>query len=95
MLKRYSWRSFTFLLLSLLTSLSIVLLDPIALATSEQVGFIMIILIMVGSVASVVLAVFTFFNKNEKKGIAIFALILTIINSSIIVFFIWFGANYV
>ncbi|MGM0899184.1 MAG: hypothetical protein ACQEV0_14850 [Bacillota bacterium] len=94
MYKRYSWRSFMFLIFSLLTSLSMVLLDPIASNTTEQIGFFIIVFMLVSSVASIVLAVLTFSSKKEKKNIAIFALFLTILNSAIIAFFVWFGANF-
>lgn len=92
--KKYSWRSFAFLTFSLLTSLSMVLLDPIATNTTEQIGSYIIVFIFVFAIASIVLAVLTFSNKNEKKNIALFALFLTVWNSSIIAFFLWFGANF-
>lgn len=92
--KKHSWRSFAFLTFSLLTSLSMVLLDPIATNTTEQIGSYIIIFMFLSLIASIVLAVLAFSNKNEKKSIAVFALILTVLNSSIIAFFLWFGANF-
>lgn len=75
MLKRYSWRSYGFLIISLLVSLSMILLDPIAVATTVQVGSLIVIFILVATLASIVLAVLTFSNKNEKKGIAVIGLV--------------------
>lgn len=92
--KKYSWRSFALLVFSLLTSLSMVLLDPIAANTSEQIGDFIIIFMFITLIASIILAVITFSYKYEKKGIAVFALILTVLNSSVIAFFLWFGANF-
>lgn len=72
-----------------------VFLDPIATATTERVGFLIIVFIIVASITSVALAVVSFANRNEKKGIAIISLLLIIINISIIIFFMWFGSNFV
>lgn len=52
-----------------------ILLDPIAVATTVQVGSLIVIFILVATLASIVLAVLTFSNKNEKKGIAVIGLV--------------------
>ncbi|WP_085521832.1 hypothetical protein [Tuberibacillus sp. Marseille-P3662] len=70
-----------------------ILLDPIAVAITEQVGSVVVIFIFVGTVASVILAILAFSNQTEKKNIAMIALPITLINIAVIGFFLWFGAN--
>ncbi|MEK3889446.1 hypothetical protein [Bacillus sp. FSL K6-3431] len=65
--KSYSWKSYTFLIISLLVALSMILLDPIATATTEQVGFWIMIFIVVANVASIILMVLTFSNMKRKE----------------------------
>lgn len=90
----YSWRSYNFLILSVVVSLSMVLLDPISVATTEQVGTAIIMFIPIGTLISIILAILTFVTKNEKKHIAFIALFVTLINVGIIAFFLVLGGSF-
>lgn len=82
------------LTLSILVTLTWFLLDPIAQVTNEGATGFMIGFIILGTIVSFVLAIVTFFTKNEKKVLPSIALILTLANAGVFVFLAWFGANF-
>lgn len=71
------------------------LLDPIGVATEEKLSGFIIILILVGNVVSVLMGILTFTSKDERKLIPIIAAIFTFYNLAVVIFFFWFGANFV
>jgi len=92
--QRYSWKSYIFLILSILIPVFLLLIDPISQAISEQFAVIMMLIIFLGAITSIILAILVFLDKKERKGIAYIALALTLINISIIGFFLLLGANF-
>ncbi|QTN01639.1 hypothetical protein ERJ70_18645 [Sediminibacillus dalangtanensis] len=70
-----------------------VLLDPIATLTTEIVGSIFVWFILSGTVVSIILAIISFSDDMEKKVIPVTALVLTLVNVIVILFFFWFGTN--
>ncbi|MCF3942705.1 hypothetical protein [Oceanobacillus alkalisoli] len=84
-----SWRSYLFLIASIITSLSMILLDPLSQATSETISDIVASFIIVGLFVSVVMIGVTFFSKREKKLIPTIALIITLLNIGVIIFLAW------
>ncbi|WP_245208065.1 hypothetical protein [Sediminibacillus dalangtanensis] len=91
--KKSTWKGYVFLTLSVLVSLSMVLLDPIATLTTEIVGSIFVWFILSGTVVSIILAIISFSDDMEKKVIPVTALVLTLVNVIVILFFFWFGTN--
>jgi hypothetical protein len=89
-----TWKSYLFLISSVLATLSMFLLDPISQVANKSVMNVVAILIIAGLIVSVVMAVVTFSLKKERKLIPGFALILTIFNTGVIAFFMWFGTNF-
>ncbi|MDG5472489.1 hypothetical protein P6709_12105 [Jeotgalibacillus sp. ET6] len=94
MAKSYSWRSYTFLTVSVLVSILMVSIDPVAVAFSERAATFMINCVFIGLLLSIVLAVINFISNKEKRLISIIALIITLLNIAVVVFFLWFGANF-
>lgn len=91
--KKHSWKSYLFLISSLLVTAAMFLLDPIARVTSESVTPVILAFIGLGTICSIIMAVFCFRTLNEKKTIPILGLIFTILNVFLIASFLWFGAN--
>ncbi|MBN8208966.1 hypothetical protein JI666_09440 [Bacillus sp. NTK071] len=89
--KRTTWRTYLFLVLSLLTTLAMFLIDPISSNAGESVGIFIMIFIIGGCVLSTLLAFVVFRTSEEKKGLATIALLLTLFNVSIVIYFLWVG----
>lgn len=70
------------------------LLDLISTATDEKLTGTWIFLTILCLFVSVATGIMAFSSKSERKIIPIIASVLTIINVSIVVFFLWFGANF-
>ncbi|MGD7045730.1 hypothetical protein [Jeotgalibacillus proteolyticus] len=94
MAKSYSWRSYSFLAVSVLVSILMVSIDPIAVAFSEGVATIIINFVFAEILLSIVLSIITFIRSKEKRLISIIALIITLLNIAVLAFFLWFGANF-
>ena len=92
--KRYTWKSYVFLTTSVLSAVFMLLLDLIGNATDVKFTGAWILLIILSLVVSVVIGIIAFSSKSEGKIIPIIASVLTVINVSIVVFFLWFGANF-
>ena len=91
--KKHSWKSYSFLISSVLVTAAMFLFDPIARASSETLTPVILAFIGLGTICSIVLAIFCFSTSNEKKTLPILGLLFTSLNVGIIVFFLWFGAN--
>ncbi|MDE4086844.1 hypothetical protein PO902_17495 (plasmid) [Planococcus maritimus] len=92
--KSYTWRSYSYLTMSIIVLLLMVLIDPIASTfSSEKIGSFIIIGVFIGAFLSIILAFITFSNRMEKRLIPIVATVITILDIAIILFFLWFGAN--
>lgn len=89
--KRYTWRSYIFLTMSILILLSWVLLDSIGRAFGESYASVLMYFMIFGFPLSIIFAMIAMFTKSEKKMLAIIALIITFINIAVIGFFLWFG----
>lgn len=92
--KVFSWKSYIFLISSIVVTLSMFLLDPISQVANKTVYDIVASFILVGIPVSIIMAVIAFCSKNERKLISVIALIVTIFNIAVIGFFAWFGANF-
>ncbi|MFS0788156.1 hypothetical protein ABC345_17480 [Shouchella sp. 1P09AA] len=89
--RTYSWRSYGLIGLSILVTLTMILLDPIASATSEAASFPMMLFIFIGTVVTVIGILLVLISKNEPSKLAIVALIITLINCGVIGFFFFIG----
>ncbi|TKD72254.1 hypothetical protein [Pseudalkalibacillus hwajinpoensis] len=89
--KMRTWRTYLFIVLSLLTTLAMFLLEPISTNAGESVGIFIMIFIIAGCVLSALLAFVVFRTSEEKKGLASIALLLTLFNVSIVLYFLWVG----
>jgi hypothetical protein len=87
-------KSYIFLSISLLVTLTMLLLDPIAMLTSETITPVLIAIILIGDLIAIFMAFITFRSAPDKKILPIIAAILTILNSTTILFFLWFGFNF-
>lgn len=83
--KKHSWKSYLFLISSVLVTAAMFLLDPIARATSETLTPVILAFIGLGTICSIVLAVFCFRTLNEKKTLPILGLLFTSLNVILIV----------
>ena len=92
--KRYTWKSYVFLTTSVLSAVFMLLLDLILTATGGKFTGAWLLLILLSLVVSVVIGIIALFSKSEGKIIPLIASVLTVINVSIVVFFLWFGANF-
>lgn len=81
-----SWKSYIFLIASIVTSLSMILFDPLVQATSETVADIIASFIIVGLIASILMSILTFVSKREKKLIPSIALVMTLLNIGFIIY---------
>jgi len=94
-MKVSTWKGYVFLISSVFATLFMFLLDPVAQVTNEGVAGVILVLILIATFVSIVMAIITFSSKREKKIIPSIALILTVFNLAIIIFFLWLGANFV
>ncbi|WP_066186275.1 MULTISPECIES: hypothetical protein [Gracilibacillus] len=88
-MKAYSWRSYSFLAMSIIVSLSFLFLLYTTTAYNKWILPFVLAIIVLGAVFSLIMLFLTLFNKKEKKMIAIFASIITILNTALIVFVLW------
>ncbi|MDW0110951.1 hypothetical protein [Sporosarcina aquimarina] len=92
--KHHSWKSYVFLTVSVIVTILMILLDPIAVATKEKLTGLIILLILIGNVVSILMGILTFTYKYERKWIPSIAAIFTFFNVGVMIFFFWFGANF-
>ncbi|MEC1698241.1 hypothetical protein [Schinkia azotoformans] len=89
--KRFTRRSYLALITNILLSLSIIGLDFISINVSEKLG---VPLIFIFLIVSTIFTFISFTNKKERRMLAVFSSILWVINTSIIILFLWIGANF-
>ncbi|MBB2483539.1 hypothetical protein H5P36_25735 [Bacillus sp. APMAM] len=94
-MKISSWKGYIFLISGVSVTLLMFLLDPIAQITNEGATGVVLALILIVTIVSIVMAIIAFSAKKERKLIPSIALIFTVFNLAIIIFFLWFGANLV
>ncbi|MBW8347865.1 hypothetical protein K0H71_00200 [Bacillus sp. IITD106] len=92
--KASSWKSYIFLISSIVVTLSMFLLDPISQVANRSVFLIVAYSIIAGIPVSIIMAIIAFSSKKERKLIPGIALILTLFNIGVIAFFAWFGAHF-
>ncbi len=73
----------------------IFLLDIIGRITEERLSGAVILLILIGDLVSIIMAIITFTTKYEKRLIPAIAIIFTVLNTGVIIFFLWFGSKFV
>ena len=73
-----------YLLLSLLVSLLMVFLDPIAAASSEAVAGVLIYLILFGAAITLIFSMMFILNKIKRNLVSASAFAITFINMAII-----------
>ena len=81
-----------YLLLSLLVSLLMVFLDPIAAASSEAVAGVLIYLILFGEAITLVFSMMFILNKIKRNLVSASAFAITFINMAIIALVLIFGS---
>ncbi|MFK8794023.1 hypothetical protein [Planococcus plakortidis] len=81
-----------YLLLSLLVSLLMVFLDPIAAASSEAVAGVLIYLILFGAAITLVFSMMFILNKIKRNLVSASAFAITFINMAIIALVLIFGS---
>lgn len=92
-LKKHSWKSYLFLVSSMLVTATILLVDSIATATSEKLTPMVLSFIGICGILSIGLAFICFLSPTERKVIPLLALIFTSANTFIISWFFIFGMN--
>jgi len=90
----HSWKSYVFLIASLMVPILMFLLDPIAIATDEKLTGVIILLILAGIILSIIMGIISFISKHERKEIPYIATMITFFNIEVIIFFIVLGANF-
>lgn len=86
-----TWRTRAFLAITLMTTLCLLLLDPLMKVAGETVALSVFIFILAGCALSVLLAFIVFRSRAEKKGLASLALLFTVLNVGVVLFSIWLG----
>lgn len=81
-----------YLIVSLLVSLSMVFLDPIASASSEAVAGVLIYLILFGAAITLIFSILFILNKIKRTVVSISAFVITVINTLLIALVLVFGS---
>ncbi|MGR5986460.1 MULTISPECIES: hypothetical protein [Bacillus] len=93
-LQTYTWKSYTFLIVSIFVTFNLFLFAPIL----DRVGVDYVLpfayFILGSAFIAIILAVISFCSRTEKKFLAIIALCFTLFNTVIILFFLWFGYHF-
>ncbi|MBU5267873.1 hypothetical protein [Virgibacillus proomii] len=90
--KYFSWRSYLSLITSIVLSMSMLCLEIVSSLISERVGMT---LIAISFIACTLFTFLAFISRKEKKIMAFLSLTLLIANTVTIIFFLWFGANFI
>jgi len=92
--KTYSWKSYTFLLVSIFVTINLFLFTPIL----DRIGVEYVVpfayCILASAIIAIILAVISLGSRTEKKILAIIGLCFTLFNTAIILFFLWFGYHF-
>ncbi|QWH18309.1 hypothetical protein EXW62_14920 [Bacillus mycoides] len=83
-LKTYTWKSYTFLIVSIFVTINLFLFSPIL----DRVGVEYVVpfayFILASAVIAIILAVISFCSRTEKKILSIIGLTFTLFNTAII-----------
>ncbi|RWS45118.1 hypothetical protein EKA14_04955 [Bacillus mycoides] len=92
--KTYTWKSYTFLIVSIFVTIHLFLFTPIL----DRVGVEYVVpfayFILASAVIAIILAVISLCSRTEKKVLSIISLTFTLFNAAIILFFLWFGYHF-
>ncbi|MEK7015913.1 hypothetical protein [Bacillus sp. FSL R9-9410] len=89
-LKTYTWKSYTFLIVSIFVTINLFLFSPIL----DRVGVEYVVPFAYFILASAVIAIISFCSRTEKKILSIIGLTFTLFNTAIILFSLWFGYHF-
>ncbi|MCU5376719.1 hypothetical protein OCA08_06155 [Bacillus cereus] len=89
--KFHTWKSYTFLTFSLLSTILMFLLVPVLDRFGPHTVTPMTYAILGGTIFSIILAIITFISPSEKKILPIIALIITLLNILLIGSVLLFG----
>ncbi|SPT81557.1 group-specific protein [Niallia circulans] len=93
-MKRTTWRSYSILVISVLLILNILLLDFVSQYVNQFMLNLYGSFIPLSIITIFVLAVICFSSKTENKVIPVLASLIAFAGIAIIIFFIYFGANF-
>lgn len=79
-------------MLSILVSLLMIFLDPIAIASSEVVASLLIYLILFGAAITLIFSILFILNKIKRNLVSISAFVITVINTVVIALVLIFGS---
>ena len=79
-------------MLSILVSLLMIFLDPIANASSEVVAGLLIYLILFGAAITLIFSMLFILNKIKRNLVSISAFVITVINTIVIALVLIFGS---
>ncbi|MFZ3197486.1 MAG: hypothetical protein WA181_15075 [Bacillus mycoides] len=93
-LKTYTWKSYTFLIVSIFVTINLFLFSPIL--DRVGVGYVVAFayFILTSAVIAIILAVISFCSRSEKIILSIIGLTFTLFNTAIILSFLWFGYHF-
>lgn len=92
--KIHTWKSYTFITFSVLSTAGLFLIVPmldwfgphtVTPVTNSTLGM---------TILSIIMAIVSFCSSTERKILPIIGLILTLFNTAIILFFLWFGYHF-
>lgn len=81
-----------YLILSLVVSLLMIFLDPIANASSEVVAGLLIYVILFGAAITLIFSMLFMLNKIKRNLVSISAFVITVINTVLIALVLIFGS---
>ncbi len=79
-------------MVSILVSLLMIFLDPIAIASSEDIAGLLIYLILFGAAITLIFSILFILNKIKRNLISMCAFVITVINTVVIALVLIFGS---
>ncbi|KAB2442486.1 hypothetical protein [Bacillus luti] len=89
--KTHTWKSYTFLTFSLLSTMLMFLLVPVLDRFGPNIVTPMTYSILGGTIVSIVMAIISFISPSEKKVLPIIALVISLMNILLISAVLLFG----
>ncbi|HFJ9439513.1 MULTISPECIES: hypothetical protein [Bacillus cereus group] len=93
-IKTYTWKSYTFLIVSIFVTMNLFLFTPILDRAGVEYVVPFAYFILTSAVIAIILAVISFCSQSEKKMLAIIGLCFTLFNTAVILFCLWFGYHF-
>ena len=93
-LKTYTWKSYTFLIVSIFVTINLFLFTPIFRQSWDRICRAFRLLHISFRCYSNSISGYLFCSRDEKKILAIIGLCFTLFNTAIILFFLWFGYHF-